>query len=316
MDSKTRAAYLAVKAKTGGKAVKKCTVSDNLFALFLLLPAALTLIMVVGMPILKGIWVSFCDYTIANLDAPVWNNFANYRAVFKNGKILTYFSTTLIYVGLAVGIQFILGLALALLLNTNVKGRGLFRGLFLIPWTIPSVVVAILFRWMFHQQFGVMNYLLHLFGLTDTVNIAWTQQPFLAMLLVVMAAVWRQLPYMMVMILAALQSVDKTLIEAARIDGAGAGRILWNITLPSIKPVASTAVWLAVLSNFQMFTIVYNMTGGGPVDATTTLGIAAYRTAFQAYNFGEGSTIGVLWMLVLLAGTLAYNYLNERSINN
>lgn len=293
-------------------AKKRFTISDNVFAVLLIVPALIVLGTVVALPILKGIYVSFCDYTISNLDAPVWNHFQNYLAIFADGEIILYFKNTIIYVALAVGIQYVLGLAIALLLNTSIKGRGIFRGLFLIPWTIPSVVVALLFRWMLHQQFGVLNYLFFKAGLSETINIAWLQMPGLAMASVVMAAVWRQLPYMAVMILAGLQSVDYSLVEAARIDGASGWKVLTQITLPAIRPVIATAVWIAVLANFQMFTIVYNMTGGGPVDATTTLGLGAYKAAFQSFDFGKGSTIGVVWMAALFVATLINNKMNEK----
>jgi multiple sugar transport system permease protein len=165
---------------------------------------------------------------------------------------------------------------------------------------------------MLHQQFGVINYLIYKAGITETVNVSWTLLPSLAMASIVIAAVWKQLPYMMVMILAGLQSVDETLIEAARIDGATGFRVLIHVVLPSIRPVVITAVWIAVMSNFQMYTIIANMTGGGPVIATTTLSIAAYKSAFQSYNFGEGAAIGVLWLILLFCITLLNNRLNDR----
>jgi len=209
----------------------------------------------------------------------------------------------------------VLGLAIALLLNQNIKARGLLRGLFLIPWIIPSVVVAIVWSWMLQQQFGVINYILYNLGITSTVNISWTQHSVLAMVAVTMAAVWRQLPYMMVMILAGLQSIDISQIESAKIEGANSWKLLRHITLPSIRPVITTSIWIAVMSNFQMFTIVFNMTGGGPVNATTTLSLAAHKKAFLEYDFGAGSTIGVLWLAVLFIATLIYNKYNERHVS-
>lgn len=295
---------------------KQLKISDNMLGMILILPTLIVLLTVVALPILKGIYVSFCEYTIGNLDAPVWNSFQNYAELFKKGEIIEYFRNTIVYVLLAVSIQFILGMAIALLLNSKMKGQGLLRALFLIPWTIPSVVVSIVFLWMLHQQFGVLNYLLHAWGFVEKASISWTKDKTLAMAMVVMAAVWRQLPYMMVMILAALQSVDRSLLEAARVDGAGSVRIFRSITLPLIKPVISTTVWIAVLSNFQMFTIVYNMTGGGPLDSTTTVGIAAYRKAFQSYNFGEAAAIGVLWLILLFTATLVKNHLEARSASD
>jgi multiple sugar transport system permease protein len=302
-----------VKPSASNVIVKKnFTIKDNIFAVLLIVPALIVLGMVVALPVLKGIYVSFCDYTISNLTAPVLNNFQNYLAIFEDGSILVYFKNTIVFVVWTVGIQFVLGVAIALLLNAKIKGCGIFRGLFLIPWTIPSVVVAILFRWMLHQQFGVLNYLFYKAGLTNTINIAWTQMPNLAMAAVVMASVWRQLPYMAVMTLAGLQSVDTSLIEAARIDGASGWKVLTHITLPAIRPVISTTIWIAILSNFQMFTIVFNMTGGGPVDATTTLGIGAYQAAFQSFDFGKGSAIGVVWLIALFLATMFNNKVNEK----
>ena len=291
---------------------KKWRLSDNLFGFLLTTPAIAVLMIVVALPILKGIYVSFCEYKLANLNDPIWNNFENYINLFKRGDIFRYFSNTIIFVILTVVIQFLLGLGIALLLNSKIRGRNIFRGVFLIPWTIPSVVVAILWRWMLHQQFGVINYLLHQGGITETVNVSWTLMPELAMASIIIAAVWKQLPYMMVMILAGLQSVDVTLIEAARIDGATAFRVLIHVILPSIRPVILTSLWIAVMSNFQMYTIIANMTGGGPVIATTTLSIAAYKAAFQSYNFGEGAAIGVLWLILLFCITMLNNRLNEK----
>jgi len=285
---------------------------DRLFGIALTLPAVVVLCITVFLPILKGIYVSFCEYKITNLNAPVWNNFENFSRLFKDGEILSYFRVTFIYVGLTVIIQFILGLIIALLLDSAIKGRNIYRGLFLIPWTIPSVVVAILWRWMLHQQFGVVNYILYQLGFTDTVNISWTMQSVNAMASVIIAAVWRQLPYMMVMLLAGLQSVDKSLVESATIDGASPLKTLLYVRLPAILPVVISSVWIAVMTNFQMYTIIKNMTGGGPVNATTTLSIAAYRAAFQSYDFGKGAAIGVLWLVLLTFITILSNKMSEK----
>ena len=284
---------------------------EDIFGIILLLPAVTVLCIAVAMPILKGIYVSFCNYGLKNIDSPVWNSFANYKAIFKNGEVVKYFGTTLLFVICVVTIQFVIGMGAALLLNREIHGRGLFRGLLLIPWTIPSVVVAITFRWMFHPQFGVLNYIFFKLGLSDTVNVAWTQFPARSMALAVIAVVWRQLPYMTVMILSGLQSVDETLVESARIDGANERKVFRYIILPSIRPVTSTAVWIAVMNNFQMFTIVYNITGGGPGISTTTLGIAVYKTAFQSFDFGKASAMGVVWLAALFIMTLIKNRIGD-----
>ena len=285
---------------------------DRWYGFFLAVPAIVVLFVTVFLPILKGVYVSFCNYKLATLNSPKWNNFKNYTALFKKGEIWEYFGTTITYVLWAVVIQFVIGLALALLLNSRIKGRRIFRGLFLIPWTIPSIVVALLWRWMLHQQFGVINYLLHFFGLIDTVNMSWLLDGRMAMASVVMAAAWRQMPYMMVMMLAALQSVDQSLVEASMIDGANSAKALWYVKLPTIRPVIVSSLWISIMTNFQMYTIISNMTGGGPVNATTTLSLAAYKSAFQSYNFGEGAAIGVLWLVILVVVTLISNKLSDK----
>lgn len=294
---------------------KPLKISNGVFGFLLTVPAIVVLCVVIALPILKGIFVSFCHYRITNLNDPTWNNFGNYISLFQSGEIGIYFLNTILFVLLTVSIQFVLGLIIALLLNSGIRGNHAFRGVFLIPWTIPSVVVAILWRWMLQQQYGVLNYIIYKLGITHTVNISWTLVPILAMASIVIAAVWRQLPYMMVMLLAGLQSVDTTLIEASAIDGASRMCTLTHVILPSIKPVAVTSVWIAIMSNFQMYTIIANMTGGGPIISTTTLSIAAYKAAFQSYDFGKGSAIGVLWLILLFVITLISNKLGDNSAN-
>ena len=240
--------------------------------------------------------------------------FCEYTSLFKRGEILKYFGNPLELVTLTVCIQLILGMAIALLLNSRIRGCGLFRSIMLIPWTIPSVVVAILWRWMIHQDFGVINYVAYVMGFSEQLNVSWQVSNSLAMASIVMASVWRQLPYMMVMLLAGLQSVDSSLEEAAHIDGANGWKTFLNVILPSIRPVLITSTWIAVMNNFQMYTIIANMNGTGA--ATMTLSIAAYQEAFKSYNFGKGAAIGVMWLALLFIITLLSNKLNDRYAND
>lgn len=285
--------------------------ADQLFALTLLIPAAAIFALVIIAPILQGIWMSLHEYTLATRNDPPWNNFANYTRLFQNGTLLSAFRATGIFVIGVVVFQFLIALSLALLLNRAIRGRNIYRGLFLIPWTIPSVVVALLWSWLLQPQFGVGNYLLRELGLIAP-NTQWLQHPQLAMVAVILASVWRQTPIMFVMLLAGLQSVPSELEEAARIDGASWPQVLRFVTLPSIRPVIDTAVIIAVINNFQTFTIIYNMTAGGPLDRTTTLSIAAYVAAFTRFNLGEGAAIGVVWLVALGSVVLLYNRMAER----
>lgn len=290
--------------------------SDQAVGLGFISPALIVLSCVIAIPILRGIWTSFCDCTLRNLMSPTWAGLKNYINLFKKGDFFSYFGHTLVFVILTVSIQLVLGMGAALLLNSKIRGRAVFRGMMLIPWTIPSVVVALVWRWMLQQQYGVINYLLMKAGITDGMVLSWTMDSTLAMASIVIACVWKQLPYMTVMILAGLQSVDRSLIEAACIDGGNPFQRFWHIIIPSIRPVLFTSVWLAITQNFQQFTVINNMTAGGPVDATTTLSIAAYKAAFQSYNFGESAAIGVIWMVFLFILTLISNKANEDHVDS
>ncbi len=315
---------------------------DRWFGFALTLPAIIMLCIVIALPILKGIYVSFFEYKLGdlrktefNLDGETisqvlrgekdlsaltnyeWNDFKNYRRLFKGGlekgPFFSYFANTAVFVFFTVTIQTVFGMMIALLLNAKIRGKGVFRGLMLIPWTIPSVVVAIVWRLMLHQDGGIINYLLYVTKLTDTSQISWLQTVARARTSIVAAAVWRQLPYMMVMLLAGLQSVDASLEEAARIDGANGWSSFWHVTLPAIRPVLITSVWIAIMNNFQMYTIIANLAGTGSTTGTMTLSIAAYKEAFTNNNFGRGAAIGVLWLVILFVITLISNKMSEKS---
>ncbi len=303
-------------SKTSHTKKRTFAISDNIFSILLILPTLIVLGIVIALPMLKGIYVSFADYKIGNLNDPVWNNFENYISLFRDGKILLYFTNTIVFVALVVSVQFVAGLAVAMLLNTRIRWRGGIRALLLIPWTIPSVVVAILWRWLVHEQYGSLNYLLYKIGITDTINVSWLLNPNLALAVIVLAVVWKQLPYMMVMLLAGLHSVDQSLIEASKIDGASWYNTLLSVTIPAMRPVIMTSIWIAVMANFQMYTIISNITGGGPNDATATLSIAAYKTAFRSFDFGTGAAIGVIWLLILAFATLINNKISEKYNND
>ena len=285
--------------------------TDRLFGFLLIVPALAVFLCVIAAPILRGVFISFCNCKIATLQKPVWDGLANYRAIFTDGSILRYFATTLIFCALTGAVVLIAGLGLAMLLNTRIRGRGFIRGLMIIPWCIPSVVIAIIWRWMFNQSFGVFNWFIYKLGLSPTTGINWLMNEALAMVLIVLACSWKQLPYMMVMMLAAVQSTDESLKEAARVDGASPPRVFLSVTLPSIRTVVVTCTWLSITRNFQQYTLIKNITGGGPADATTTLSIAAYLQAFTHSDFGKAAAIGVMWMLFLLVVTIAVNRLND-----
>lgn len=285
---------------------------DILFGYGLLLPTFLVFSVVILYPIVSAIVRSFCDYTFLTVNKPLkWNDFENYKTIFKNG-FLTQLWTTIKFTLGTVGIELVLGMSIALLLNSKIRGRNALRSVFLMPWCIPSIVTALLWSWLFQAQYGIINYVLYGLGLISNPNAEWVLNPSTSLGVVTVAVVWRQTPYMLVMILAGLQSINQDLIEAAAIDGANSFQIFRHITLPGIKVVLGNTIITCIMSSFQQFTIIYNMTAGGPLGKTTTLSIAAYKQAFTQLNLGAGSAIGVIWMMILGAGISIYNAKTKR----
>lgn len=321
----------------------RCARADSWFGFALTVPAIIVLCIVIALPIIKGIYISFFNYKLSDIRKDIfdispdsvtevisgrenvsslsnlkWNDFKNYKRLFDDedfwkSDFVTYFTNTIVFVSFTVTIQLALGMIIAQLLNSRIRGRSAFRGLFLIPWTIPSVVVAIVWRLMLSQDGGVINYLLKLFQFTGTTQISWLETTVRARASIVLASVWRQMPYMMVMLLAGLQSVDISLIEASKIDGANALKIFIHVTVPTIRPVLITSTWIAIMNNFQMYTIIANLAGTGGGTGTMTLSIAAYQEAFKNYEFGRGAAIGVLWLIILFVITMVSNYASERT---
>lgn len=274
----------------------------NWFALGLLAPAVALLSFTIILPVFLVIGLSLFKYNLLNLDKIQWNDFGNYTAIFQNPVFFQSFGRTLQYVFGTVAVQFVIGLAAALLLNSRLlRLTRLYRTLLFLPWTIPSLVVAVVWMFMYQPQYGVVNYALGL----QNLNILGDMGT--AMPGVIVAAVWKQMPLMMIMLLSGLQTVPDSLREAANIDGASALQAFRAIVIPCLMPVLKTVTLTSIITNFQMFVLFFTMTGGGPVRATTTLTVYTYETAFTGFNLGRGAAIGVCWLAFLVIFSGVYN---------
>ena len=195
-------------------------------------------------------------------------------------------------------LPFVIGFVVALVLNAPIRGRGLLRGLFLLPWLVPAVVVSFLWMWIFNANYGVLNGLLRSLGLIHE-NINWLGSQSTAMWAVITAKTWNTFPWIALMLLAGLQTIPRELYEAAAIDGANRLQTFWHITVSQLRGVITTVLLLSFIWNFQHFETLYVMTTGGPAGATTTFSVAVYQQAFQAFDLGRAGAIGILWMLLL-----------------
>ncbi|RTE04267.1 carbohydrate ABC transporter permease [Paenibacillus whitsoniae] len=281
---------------------------DRAFLLVLIVPAIAMLLFTIGIPIVKSIYMSFFKVSLLSMKNQPWNDFANYKEILQDGEFFSALRVTLTYVVCIVSVQFVLGMSLALILNSSIRFKKFFRTLILIPWIVPTIVSALLWMWLFQPQYGLINYVLqqlHIIGKPQE----WLTNMDLALPAVIVTALWRQLPFMSTMLLAGMQGISEDMYEAARIDGANRRQILLNITLPLLKNNIKTITLISIIENFKMFPLFWIMTGGGPLNKTTTLAIYSYKAAFVQMNLGKGAAIGALWLIIMVIISGLYNKL-------
>ncbi|MFF5375924.1 carbohydrate ABC transporter permease [[Kitasatospora] papulosa] len=285
--------------RTGGR------LSNGAFALLLTAPGLALFAAIIFYPLLSALFTGFFrqDLRLAGREFVGLDNFA----YWLDGDFLTILEQTLVFTVGATLVPFVIGFALALALNTGLKGSGFLRGLFLFPWVIPGVVVSFLWMWIFNANYGVLMKA----GFIEE-SVAWLGQPGTAMLAVIVTKTWASFPWMMVMLLAGLQTVPRELHEAASMDGAGSIRRFFAVTWPQVRGVASIVLLLEFIWNFQHFDTIYVLTGGGPAGTTETFATAVYQTAFKGFDIGRATALGGLWMLLLLLLVAVYLRITER----
>lgn len=286
--------------------------SDALFSLFLDLPAFLLLAGFIVVPIIDSVIKSFQTYGVKNIITKkpgVWNNFANYLYLFKTDDFLGATLHTFSFVIGVVVVQFFLAILLALILNSNIKGARFMRSIMMTPWVVPTVISALIWMWLFQPQYGLLKYLVSVVTFGKVSDFAILNNPSTALAGVGVAALWKQIPLMTLLLLAGLQNVPQDISEAAMIDGAGKVRRFFSIILPYLSPVIKVSVSMSIIENFKQFPLFWTMTGGGPNNATTTLAVLSYREAFVGMNLGAGAAVTTLWMLMMIVVIFGYNKL-------
>ncbi|MCW2582481.1 MAG: hypothetical protein JWQ53_1271 [Klenkia sp.] len=267
-----------------GSAAAWAMLSPNLlvFGLFLLLPLIATL------------WLSL--YSSSGFGPREFIGFENYRELFGDDTFWRATLNTGVYALLTVPVSLVLGLAVALAINRPMRGRGLLRGIYYVPYVISGVVIAVAGRWVFNENVGVVNRLLRGAGLD---GVPWQSDGVGAMASLVLISVWTKIGFCMVVYLAGLQSIPTEYLEAAQMDGAGRWTRLRHVIVPLLKPTTVFLVVLGVIESFQVFDVVYVLTGGGPGNATEMLVTYAYAEGFDARRQGYAATIGVVTYLLI-----------------
>jgi len=206
---------------------------------------------------------------------------------------------------ISVILELILGVSIATVLNKEFVGRGFVRGLMILPWAMPSIVNAAMWKWIYNANFGALNALLSQLGIIEQYQI-WLSDPFWATVLVILANVWKETPFTVLMVLSALQTIPEEVKEAARVDGSSAWNTFIKITIPLIAPTLMIVSILQFLWGFQTFELITVVTGGGPFSTTELVAIRIYQNTFRSLRFGYGSAMAYLTALILVIPLVIY----------
>ncbi len=284
---------------------------DGFFGILTMMPAALIVGLCLFVPVVRTVSFSFLDYKLSRKASgakPAFVGFANYMKTIDSGELANSLAVTVVFVFWVTLVLFVMGMALALILGRVGRGGKILRGMALLPWVTPTIISALLWSWIFQPQYGSLNYILKALGILKE-NAAWLADPKLALPSIMAAAVWKQLPFMFLMLLAGLQGIPKELHEAAIVDGATPVQDFFTVTLPSLRNVVRTTVLMTVIANFKQFPLFQIMTNGGPMNRTANLAILSYRHAFGNLDFGSGAAVATVWLALLVAFSLVYGRL-------
>jgi multiple sugar transport system permease protein len=246
-------------------------------------------------------YLTFHEWNIIEPEKP-FVGLQNYSDLLEDERFRRSIINTLYFTGASVPLGMLIGLGIALLLNQPLRGRGVLRTLYFLPVVTPFVVVSIIWKWLYNGDYGLFNFYLLKTGLIGE-PLAWLSDQNLAMPSVVMMTVWGSIGFSMVVYLAGLQAIPEELYEASRVDGAGPWARLRHITLPMLAPTTLFLLVIGIIGSFQVFTQIFVMTRGGPVDRTTTMVFFIYESAFKFFEMGYASTIAFVLFVMLLAFT-------------
>lgn len=283
-----------------------------MFSGALVLPTLLVTVIFILVPVVDSVIKSFLDYKVKNIISGkpgTWNDFGNYIRLFNNDKLMPAIGVTFMFVIATVLLQFVLGMAMALILNSKLKGARFFRSVMMVPWVVPTVISALIWMWIYQPQYGLFKFLTSVATGGRVTDFAMLNRPGAAIWGIVIAALWKQIPLTSLLLLAGLQNVPADMLEAATVDGANGVRKLISVTLPSMKSVIKVTLTTAIIENFKQFPLFWTMTGGGPQNSTTTLAILSYREAFVSNNLGSGAAVTTIWMLLMILVVVVYQKL-------
>jgi multiple sugar transport system permease protein len=277
--------------------------SERAFAYVLNLPAILTIVLLVGYPIVDAFWLSLHRYNLRRPEQYAFVGLQNYLDVFTSDQFLPALGVTLLFTFWSTIGVLVLALGMALVANEHIPQRALLRVLILLPWAMSGVVTALMWKWIFNPNAGALNGLLYSTGLITSYR-SWLMSPDTSYLAIITANVWNTLPFSALVLLAGLQAIPSELYDAAKVDRASLWARFRHVTLPWLSQPILIVLIVQALGGIRIFDIIYLLTGGGPGYQTTTLGFAAYITSFVSTDIGRGNawsyTVAILTLIIAI----------------
>jgi multiple sugar transport system permease protein len=277
---------------------------DALLGVMLIAPTVLIFAAVIVYPLVSAIYLSLFKIFTPTLKG-TFVGLSNFTHLAASGEFWRSLANTLVWTVLTLALQIVLGVAMALMLHQSLVFRPLARSLVLFPYFVSTVVAVLVWRWLFNDLYGILNHVMLVAGLIRA-PLDWLGAMPNALISVVLVGAWKYFPFVVIAVLARLQTIPDALYEAAEIDGAGPFARFWDVTLPQLRDVLVVVVLLRAIWDFKEFDLIYLMTGGGPLIATQTLPLVVYKEAFGLNDMGRASAVAVAMMLVMLAFMVPY----------
>ncbi|MBY3500651.1 sugar ABC transporter permease [Rhizobium laguerreae] len=278
--------------------------NNNVLGFLFMLPAAVFLVCFLTYPLGLGVWLGFTDTRIGR--DGIFIGLENYRFLMDDGVFWLSVFNTILYTSVASVLKFALGLWLAMLLNQHLPFKSFFRAIVLLPWVVPTVLSALAFWWIYDSQFSIISWSLMQLGLISG-PINFLGDPINARISVIVANVWRGIPFVAISLLAGLQTIPASLQEAASLDGATSWQRFRYVTLPMLTPIIAVVMTFSVLFTFTDFQLIYVLTKGGPVNATHLMATLSFQRGIPGGQLGEGAAIAVA-MVPFLLGAIMFSF--------
>jgi ABC-type sugar transport system permease subunit len=278
---------------------------DTRTALLFVAPAVIIILLVTLQPILTTLYLSFFESQLGRFSVNVFRGLGNYIDLLKSGVFWSTIRRTLHFTLLSVGLELVLGIAVAQLIASHPPGWKFLRTSLIIPWAVPTIVTGMMWGWIYNADYGALNGLLSQLGLIQE-YVPWLIRPTRAMNLAILADVWHTVPFVALILQAALATLPQEMEEAAAVDGANAWQRFWLIRMPLLRPAIMVAMVIRTVEAFRVFDIIYVMTGGGPAFGTVTISYLTYLETFKYGHIGNGSALSFLISIFSFALALIY----------